>query len=1164
MTLVLDDTPARERIRDQLDASFIVEAAAGTGKTTILIARLVNLLASGTAGRSGRDSGIDRIVAVTFTRKAAGELKLRLRQALERARQQEDDADRRASLEHAIEHLEEALIGTIHSFCADILRQRPVEAQIDPAFREIDEEETDDLFGRAFRGWIEWRLEEMPEALRRALSRLAVQRSFDGSTPLERLRGAARSLLEWRDYPHAWSRRPFARETMVDACLNEVAALAQVYRDCTDGRDSLRRGIESAEQLDSWVRTTDEVSDERDYDALEARLIETLSALRRNARWKGRGPWPVEGLTRAEVVRRRDALIATLEAFKTEADADLAALLREELTQVVERYEDLKRDMGRLDFLDLLIRTRDLLRDSVDVRRYLQQRYGHVFVDEFQDTDPLQIEIIMLLCADDPEVTDWRAATPVPGKMFLVGDPKQSIYRFRRADVQLYMDVVEKMQARGVVFERLTRSWRSALGIQETVNAAFERIMDGNAEAGQPQYMPLGPNERQLPEGQPRVIALPAPKPYGYYDIAKTRIEQCLPDTVAAWVHWLLKESDWKVEDPDSRGKLVPIRPKHVALLFRRFKSWGDDVSRPYLQALEARGIPHLLAGGRSFYQREEVGTLLAALTAIEWPDDELSLFATLKGSLFAIRDDALLRFRHEHGKLHPFRSLPESVATDEQLAPIGEALEILASLHRARNRRPVARTVQELLAVARAHAGFALRPAGNQVLANVQHVCDLARRYELRGGISFRGFVERLRSEASQSSSREAPVLEQGADGIRLLTVHDAKGLEFPVVILADITAKLAHATASTYLDSDKRLCAQRLLGCAPWELVENMTAEARHEQAESDRLTYVAATRARDILVVPTVGEGAPATDYWVSPLHPALHPPQEAIRQSEEAPGCPAFGDSSVLERPRSAPAGVDPSVRPGLHRSMAGTEVTWWDPKVLDLEAPRNFGLRQEQLLSPEPASQAPAEGEADYAAWVDRRGRAIAAGSRESLAITLASYAEAGPDSADGDADRDGDWIELQTVERSPERPGGRRFGTLVHTVLRDVSWEADSGSVRQLAVLHGRMLGAPIAEIEAAAEAVSRTLEHPLMRAAAASPEAHREAPFVRRLDDGEVAEGVIDLVFRDGDDWVVVDFKTDDDTDQIIERYSPQARWYVDATERLLGGRARAVLLSV
>ena len=996
----------------------------------------------------------------------------------------------------------------------------------------------------------------MPESLRRALSRLAVQRSFDGSTPLDRLRGAARSLLEWRDYPADWSRRPFAREAMVDACLVDVGNLAQIYRDCNDARDSLRRGIESAEQLDSWVRTTDAVSGSRDYDALEARLIETLNALRRNARWKGRGSWPVEGLSRAEVVRRRDGLIDRLDTFRTEADADLAALLRVELTQVVDRYEELKRSMGRLDFLDLLIRTRDLLRDSTEVRQYLQERYSHVFVDEFQDTDPLQIEILMLLCADDPDATDWRAVTPTAGKLFLVGDPKQSIYRFRRADVQLYMDVVRQLRDRGVTFERLTRSWRSALGIQDAINAAFERVMDGNVEAGRPDYVPLGPNARELPPEQPRVIALPAPRPYGMYDIAKTRIEQCLPDTVAAWVDWLLHQSEWQIEDPENRGTLVPVRPKHVALLFRRFKSWGEDVSRPYLQALEARGIPHLLAGGRSFYQREEVGTLLAALTAIEWPDDELSVFATLKGTLFAIRDDALLRFRHEHGKLHPFRPLPDEVAADPQLAPIGEALGALADLHRRRNRRPVSRTVQELLACARAHAGFAMRPAGNQILANVQHVCDLARRYELRGGISFRGYVDRLREEASQSSSREAPVLEQGADGVRLLTVHDAKGLEFPVVILADITAKLAHATASTYLDSSARLCAQRLLGCAPWELVDNQHGEVTHEQAESDRLTYVAATRARDILVVATIGEGSPADDFWVSPLHPALHPEQESLRQSEAAPGCPPFGASSVLERPRSAPTGVDPSVRPGRHRSIAGTDVVWWDPAALELEAPRNFGLRQEQLLAAEPGSDAAARGEADYVAWVARLDEALAAGGKKSLAITLASSAEVTPE-----VQRP---IEVLGVERTAGRPSGRRFGTLVHTILRDVDWDAEAAAIRQLAVLHGRMLGAPLAEIDAAVEAVAGALAHPLMVAAAASDESHREAPFIHRLDDGQIVEGVIDLVFKANAEWVVVDFKTDEDRSCLLEEYAPQAQWYADAAAQLLGGSARAVLLSV
>ncbi len=1157
MTLVVDDTSARERIRTELGTSFIVEAAAGTGKTTILIARLVNLLAEGVAGVARGDSGIDRIVAVTFTRKAAGELKLRLRQALDTARMEEEDSARRVNLEHAIAHLEEALIGTIHSFCADILRQRPVEARIDPAFREIDEEETADLFDRAFRGWVEQRLEDMPEGLRRALSRLSVRRAPDGQTPLDQLRNEAAKLLDWRHYPTDWRREPFDRDAAVEKCLDAVAGLAEIYRECSSPWDQLRRGIEAAEQLDAWLRHTDAVVDTRDYDALEARLIETLATLRGQTRWgTGHGSWPVDGLSRAEVVRRRDAVIDLLQDFRRDADADLAPLLREELSQVVTRYEDLKQQMGRLDFLDLLIRTRDMFTDRDEVRRDLQHRYAHIFVDEFQDTDPLQIEILMLLCADDPTVTAWRNAVPVAGKIFLVGDPKQSIYRFRRADVQMYMQVRRELAERGVAFEVLTRSWRSGAGIQGTVNAAFDSRMDGDEDAGRPEYRPLGANERTLPAEQQQVVALSIPKPYGKKQIAKSAIEQSLPDTAAAWIDWLLNESGWEVEDPETReyGK---VQPKHVALLFRRFKLWGgDDASRPYLQALEARGIPPLLAGGRSFYQREEVGTLLAAMSAIEWPDDELSVFATLKGSLFAIRDDALLRFRHEVGRPHPFRTLPPETAADEAMAPIGDALRILAELHRGRNRVPVARTVQRLIELTRAHAGFAMRPAGNQVLANVQHVVDLARRYELRGGASFRGFVERLRDEAGKSSSREAPVLDQRADGVRLLTVHDAKGLEFPVVLLADVTCKLSRDTADRHVDADRGLCAQRLLGCAPWELVESEPREVTHEHAESDRLAYVAATRARDILVVPAVGEGAPATDYWVSPLHDAIFPEEEEIRKGTDAAGCPPFGERTVLDRPHRSPGGAEPSIRPGLHRSRAGTSVVWWDPAALKLEAPRDFGLRQKHILAPDSVVGAAEEGEASYLEWSGRRVEAVEAGKQRSLDVRLASYAESGPDRQDP--------VSVERVERASARPSGRRFGTLVHTVLKDVEWDADSDSVRGLAVLHGRNLGAELAEIDAATEAVTAALQHPLMREAAASAECYREAPFMYPSPDGAVMEGVVDLVYRAADEWVVVDFKTDDPGPDLLDSYGVQAGWYCVAVERLLGGTARAVLLGV
>jgi len=305
-----------------------------------------------------------------------------------------------------------------------------------------------------------------------------------------------------------------------------------------------------------------------------------------------------------------------------------------------------------------------------------------------------------------------------------------------------------------------------------------------------------------------------------------------------------------------------------VAVLFRRFVSFGEDVTRAYVDAIEARNIPHLLVGGKAFHGREEVETIRAALAAIEWPDDELSVFASLKGSLFAIDDEHLLEFRHRFGRFHPFRipkelggnSGQELALTGEptaHLAPIGDALRLLQQLHRGRNYRPVADTIGRLLAETRAHVGFILRPAGEQALANVLHIAELARQYEASGGISFRGFIDELRTAAA-SEAAEAPILEEGSDGVRLMTVHKAKGLEFPVVILADLTCNMSRRDASRYLDASRGLCAMKIGGWAPHELHRHESEEVARDQAEGVRLAYVAATRARDLLVVPVLGDG------------------------------------------------------------------------------------------------------------------------------------------------------------------------------------------------------------------------------------------------------------------------------------------------------------------
>jgi ATP-dependent exoDNAse (exonuclease V) beta subunit len=324
------------------------------------------------------------------------------------------------------------------------------------------------------------------------------------------------------------------------------------------------------------------------------------------------------------------------------------------------------------------------------------------------------------------------------------------------------------------------------------VNAGFAEAMVEDDETLQAGYIPLLPS-RADEHRQPSVVALPVPRPYGRRNVSAMAIEQSLPDAVGAFIDWLLHESGWKVTTRSRPASRSRCGPGHVCILFRRFVSFGADVTRDYVNALEARGIHHLLVGGRAFHDREEIETVRAALAAIEWPDDELSVFATLRGALFAIGDEELLEYRHGHSRgLHPFKVPPNLPA---HLEPIGATLRVLARLHEQRNRRPVAETVGRLLDETRAHVGFALRRGGEQVLANVLHVAELARQYERNDGLSFRGFVEALREAAERGDATEAPIVEDGSDGVRLMTVHKAKGLEFPVVVLADITAKLANA---------------------------------------------------------------------------------------------------------------------------------------------------------------------------------------------------------------------------------------------------------------------------------------------------------------------------------------------------------------------------------
>ncbi len=1102
---LLDDAAARTRIRTSLDESLIVEASAGTGKTTELIRRIVAVL--------GEGAEIGRIAALTFTNKAAGELKLRLRQELDDARSKAL-GEHSHYLESALAHLEEASIGTIHAFCGQILRERPVEALVDPAFRELTDLESRQIFDRAFRGWIQQQLDRTSPGLRRALIRLALVKSEE--PPLERLKSAGRSLVDWRDYPTKWERVHWEREAEIDRLAERVQKAAP----------QVNQKFQAVGDLAAWIERSEAVG-RRDYDTLESLLLKLLRDLNQLKR-KGAGD-----------------LIYALDQFRVQTEADLAHLLREEMTGMVERYEDLKRQSGLLDFHDLLLKARDLVRDNRPVREFLQTRYSHIFVDEFQDTDPVQAELILLLSADDPAETNWLATRPADGKLFLVGDPKQSIYQFRRADVVLYRSLRDRLAGRGVGVVRLTRSYRSVRPIQQFVNAAFETEMTGDAESGQAEYAPL---EEQRPArgDQPAIVALPVPRPYGMRMISRKEIERCLPDTVGAFVDWLVNQSGWTVEDPDTHA-MAPVSARHLCILYRRFTSFGVDLTRDYTRSLEARGIPHLLVGSRSFHAREEVETLRAALAAVEWPGDELSVFAALKGSLFAIPDATLLKFRLAHQRLSPF--LPDLEALEPEFDAVRAGLLLLKELHNQRNWRPVAETVNRLLEFTRAHAGFALRPGGQQALANVYRVADVARGYETEGGISFRGFVEMLEAQVNRADSSEAPVLEEGSEGVRLMTVHAAKGLEFPVVILADITANQASREPDRYVDSERQLCAMRLLQCTPWPLLDHRDREHARELAEGVRLAYVAATRARDLLVVPAVGDEE--INSWLNPLWKAIYPAKSEFRRSDPTPdGCPPFKDSSVLNRPPEIDRGPDQSVRPGVVTPFAGAHrVVWWDPLALKLGVEAHYGFRQEEVL----ADESPASLIA-YEQWRAARNEEIAKGSLLAFDIFSPSETTQPPQGSSGE-------IGFAEVDRPAGRAFGSHFGTLVHAVLRDINFGAEREAIDSQVELQARITGAGEEESRAAADAVAAALAHPLLEAAQIAPRIHREWPM--RFRTGErLLEGIIDLAYFDGATWQIVDYKTDADFAARRRHYETQLRWYAHAVAELTGQPAQGWLL--
>ncbi|NIT37116.1 MAG: UvrD-helicase domain-containing protein [candidate division Zixibacteria bacterium] len=866
MVQELFDGEARRAARD-LGRTFFVEASAGTGKTRLLCDRALQALLT-----PGYDPAW--LVAITFTEKAAAELSARLRAGLE-GWLEDNPLDEQAA--RALERFDQAQVSTIHSFAASLLRELPVEAGVDPAFEAVDEVAAALLFEQVWEEWLGAEADHPDAAapwaslwghfgtprvdfLGKVVSKIVRDRDIVrlnayevGVVGLDELRAAVRAALSRFDDVRERCKDPG------DACYRAFAALEYLL-------PALERG-----DLDEVCSATVKLGGNKNNwhprelkDELNELYLKPVSAT----------------LARVCDVLRRTALPPLVSWLGGAAAA----------------FERRKEEAGLLDFHDLLLRAARLLaRKENGAREYFQRRYRHILLDEFQDTDPLQVEFIFYLAEDGAIATDWRDVALVPGKLFVVGDPKQSIYRFRRADIEVYDAARRVIEANGGEVLRLTGSFRAAPKLVSFVNSVFWAVFGEGEPPYQPAYGELRPSSdtsrRQGGAPAAKVLEGPGGAFEGEYEAA---------EAVAALIGRGVDVGEFNVYDKEE-GTVRPIAYRDFALLLRTRRNVGV-----WEAALERWGVPFYTLGGQAFYARPEVKAVAAAGRALDNPADELALVATLTSPLFSFHADELLRSKLAGGAFDYRAPVPPGAP-----AGLGDAFALLARLHEGRGDRPPAATLAELVARTRLLNKAAFWGDGPRAVANVRKVLALARRFVATGGVGLRAFARWLAEmEGREEAEHESLALDAGDDFVRIMTIHAAKGLEFNAVVFADWARRerrgkgdavfVDRATGLVHVRVGRERAGTQLL-TPGYEAAADK--EAGFGEAEEQRLDYVAVTRARDLLILPrmaSAGDGSLAET--LASLDGAscaletivINPEEERRRIPSRGPGEAGFPD------------------------------------------------------------------------------------------------------------------------------------------------------------------------------------------------------------------------------------------------------------------------------
>ena len=836
------DQEARDRIRDSLEETLFVEAGAGTGKTTSLVDRVMSLARSGAAT-------MDRPAVITFTTAAASELRDRIRERLERLAAP-GSASSLASEElervhRALDDLDRSYIQTVHSFSLALLRERPLEAGLPPAFETMDAIEGDLFFEESWSEWVDRAL-DAPEL------RSDLELAFSFGLTLGQLREIA--LAFHQDYDLLENAAfPVVPIPVAAAVAHLKDAVPELER--LGGYSRIGDGDRLYDHVRGVLRSIDRLGETDPGESSAYRTLQRALPIRQ--RGGRQGDWDTDPVSGANACAHLKERLADLHETVSEELAQvrlsafngiLRALRKFTLDSVSER-----KTQGRAGFQDLLVWARDLLRDNTEVRDHFRQRFSHILIDEAQDTDPIQAEIAMFIAEDDPPIggsshrpRHWQQVKPKPGKLFVVGDPKQSIYRFRRADVDQMYALRDRMGGETL---HLRQNFRSQSPVMDWVNAAFDTWMpEGFRQAD---YLPLAPRWEADTDHplKPRVWRLGGEVNGAIAEVREEEAEYIagLLGTIAG--------GQWQVLDPGLTEEAGAERYRAAALSDVCILMTRRTGLRTLELAIEGAGIPYRLEGASLIFDTQEIRDLLNCLKAIDDPADQVATVAALRSPAFACSDVDLLRFSELGGSFDYLAEVESIPSGDDN--PVPGALEMLRRFHNGRMWTSLAALIDGFIRDRMLMQAAMDHPRTREQWRRYRFMVEQARAFAEAGGDSLRAFLQWVERQAAEGARvNESPAPETDEDAVKIMTVHASKGLEFPIVILTGLNSTRRSVSSGVLFDRDTAAVEAAVgSGDNRFETPGHESLRERESRMGDDeavRLIYVATTRARDHLVL------------------------------------------------------------------------------------------------------------------------------------------------------------------------------------------------------------------------------------------------------------------------------------------------------------------------